>query len=58
LLPYYKFLSKQPWQFYESEDQETLRLLSAFPIGYEENFPIEKRNDIEGGEKYAKKKST
>ncbi len=37
LLPYYKFLCKQPWQLYESDDSETLRLLREFPIGYEEN---------------------
>jgi len=30
LLPYYKYLCKQPGLFYESEDTDTLRLLSAY----------------------------
>ncbi len=49
LLPYYKYLLKQPWQLYESDDTETLRLLKEFPIGYQENCPLEK-NEGEGGE--------
>jgi len=28
LLPFYKYLSKQPWQFYENEDVENLRMFT------------------------------
>ena len=50
LLPYYKYLVKQPWQLYESDDTETLRLLKEFPIGYEENRTLAGKEKKQGGD--------
>jgi len=50
LLPYYKYLSKQPWQFYENEDVENLRMFTQIKeLRHEENLPFRK-NEGEGGE--------
>jgi len=48
LLPYYKYLSKQPYEFYENEDVENLRMLTQIKEDTRK-LPIQK-NDIEGGD--------
>ncbi len=54
MLPYYKYLCKQPYEFYESEDVETLRMFTQIKE-IQEDSPIVEKNDTrekcEGGER-------
>jgi len=47
LLPYYKFLCEQPWQFYENEDVENLRMLTEIKEDTR-RFPVQERGKKNG----------
>ncbi len=54
LLPFYKYLLKQPGLFYQSEDDEWLQLQIEYGQPVREKLPRKKDVKAKGGDKYDK----